>query len=666
MNDDLDNFGRLADQLHTAVLLVDPRSGMIRHANRAALALTGNRLRPGNLLPELLDTDLRRERLRGYLASCAVAIDPLPWSLRLSATAEVYTLRGHRLSDAGDRELVFLEITQDSPLRQRFALLTEQMQALQQEVTRRERAERDLRRHADQLGAAVAALSRLAEIDSSADGFLTSALSAITSSGGFLGFAFAEEDDDADGWRVRAANGTLQPLAGARLAEGSVPDGVHVVIVEGEGPALRMLAQPSPDTDPQAFLATLQIYREVLSAMLARSQVELRLRQAQKMEAVGQLTGGIAHDFNNILAVVLGNAELLLDTVPEHNRRLVEDIRTAVDRGANLVAQLLAFARRQPLRPEITDLNAVVSDTESMIRRIIGEDVDIRVIGQEPAPAADIDPNQLTNSLINLCINARDAMPHGGRLTIETGETELDRDYAARNVDVRPGSYATISVSDTGTGMDGLTRQRAFEPFFTTKAPGKGSGLGLSMVFGFLKQSRGHVKIYSEPGMGTTVRLYLPLLRQSGAGNFRSRIGDEPALPPGTHVLIVEDDEAVRDFLREALQTAGLVAITAANGQDALELDAARAADVYLIDVVLAGDLSGRDTARSILARHPHAPILFMSGYTENAIVHHGRLDPGVELISKPFRKSDLIRRLAEVVESARMRSGTAAGDNIA
>ncbi len=665
MNDVLDQFGRLADQLHNAVLLVDPGSGMIRHANRAALALDGERLRPGNLLPELLETDLQRERLRGYLASCAVAVDPLPWSLRFSPAAQVHTLRGHRLTDAGDRELVFLELTQDSPIRQRFALLTEQMQALQQEVTRRQRAERDLRRHAGQLESTVAALSRLAEIDSSAEGFLASALDAITSSGSFLGLAFAE-GDDSDGWRVRAASGTLEPLAGARLTESSVPDEVHVVVVEGEGAALRMLAQPSTDTDPQPFTATLQIYREVLSAMVAHSRVQLRLRQAQKMEAVGQLTGGIAHDFNNLLAVVLGNAELLLDSVPEHNRRLVEDIRSAVDRGANLVAQLLAFARRQPLRPEITDLNTVVTDTESMIRRIIGEDVDIRVIGQDPAPAANIDPNQLSNSLINLCINARDAMPHGGRLTIETGEAELDRDYAARHVDVRPGSYATISVSDTGAGMDALTRQRAFEPFFTTKPPGKGSGLGLSMVFGFLKQSRGHVKIYSEPGMGTTVRLYLPLLRQGVTGNTRSQHGVDPTLPPGTHVLIVEDDEAVRNFLREALQTAGLVAITAANGQDALELDAARAADVYLIDVVLAGDLSGRDTARSILARHPDAPILFMSGYTENAIVHHGRLDPGVELISKPFRKSDLLRRLAEVVESARVRSGRAAGDNIA
>jgi PAS domain S-box-containing protein len=385
-----------------------------------------------------------------------------------------------------------------------------------------------------------------------------------------------------------------------------------------------------------------------------RTQDELR--QAQKMEAVGQLTGGVAHDFNNILMVILAKIEALEEDYAV-DQRLLEEINVitaAAERAADLTRQLLAFSRKQPLHPQHTSINDLVVATGKLLRRTLGEQIELEAVLSDDLWVVEVDRAQLEAALVNLCINARDAMPNGGHLLIETQNTALDDDYVAQHPDVSAGEYVLLAVTDDGVGIAPELLDRVFEPFFTTKAVGKGSGLGLSMVYGFIKQSKGHIKIYSEFGRGTTIKIYLP----RSLAVKENLIKPDSSRPPrgNERVLVVEDDTQVRASVVRQLQGLGYSITEADNGEAALVAfaDAPVPFDLILTDVVMPGKLSGKALADEISRRWPGTKVLFMSGYTENAIVHHGRIDPGVRLLSKPFRKIDLARALREVLEAGK------------
>ena len=381
-----------------------------------------------------------------------------------------------------------------------------------------------------------------------------------------------------------------------------------------------------------------------------------QLRHAQKMEAVGQLTGGVAHDFNNLLTVVLGNLELLRDGAgaDRAGRPFIDIAIRAGERGAELTQRLLAFSRRHPLRPAATDVNAAIAGAIELIRRTLREDIALSTALDHGTWRALVDPGQLENALVNLAVNAQDAMPAGGELTIESGNVRLDTDYARRNAEVPSGDYVMIAVTDSGIGMPQDVLRRAFEPFFTTKVVGKGSGLGLSMIYGFAKQSGGHVKIYSEVGHGTTVRIYLPRLAADDEEDAPAPAAAAPARATGGEtILAVEDDPDVRQYVTHALRRAGYAVLEAENGPAALEiLEGGIPIDLLFTDVIMPGGMNGRDLADRAAAIRPRLKVLFSSGYSENAIIHHGRLDKGVSFLGKPYTRDDLARKVRDVLDA--------------
>ncbi len=389
----------------------------------------------------------------------------------------------------------------------------------------------------------------------------------------------------------------------------------------------------------------------------ARKTLEHQLLQAQKMEAVGQPTGGVAHDFNNLLAVILGNLDMMRERVAEPALKdLVETALRASQRGAELTQRLLAFSRRQMLRPETVDINQMVAGMIDLLRRTLGEMVQIRTTLSEDVWPVQVDPGQLENALLNLTVNARDAMPEGGVLTIETGNVVLDGGYAARSPDVAPGQYMLLTVSDTGIGMPPEVVMRAFEPFFTTKETGKGSGLGLSMVYGFVKQSGGHITIYSEPRHGTTVKIYLPPARGTAesSGAIVADAGGEMPRGKAETVLVVEDDVDVRRLATLLLRDLGYTVIEASDGPMGLSVFADHPeVRLLLTDIVLPRGMNGAVLAERIRAQRPNLPVLFMSGYAENSIIKTGIVYPGVKLINKPFRKAELARKVRQALDSA-------------
>lgn len=384
-----------------------------------------------------------------------------------------------------------------------------------------------------------------------------------------------------------------------------------------------------------------------------RRSLEQKLREAQKLEAVGKLTGGVAHDFNNLLTIILGNAEELSQNLRGNNqlRQIAEMTASAAERGAELTSRLLAFARRQPLEPMVSDLNQLIRGMEALFRRTLSEDIDIEFVRCAGLWSTEVDRGQLEVALLNLMVNARDAMPLGGKLTIETANVRLDEDYASSHREVASGQYVMVSVTDNGGGMDSATISRAFEPFFTTKEAGRGSGLGLSMVFGFVKQSRGHIKIYSEVGEGTSVKLYFP--RSHNVAISLSPTRETASILGGSEkVLLVEDDDLVREHLAKQLESLGYGVIQAASGPEAVGiLRQSEDIDLLLSDVVMPGGMNGRQLAEVVRGFRPSLKVLFTSGYTENAIVHHGRLDPGVELLSKPYRRKELAAKVRKVLD---------------
>ena len=400
--------------------------------------------------------------------------------------------------------------------------------------------------------------------------------------------------------------------------------------------------------------------QRVSAEIAERMRAEELLRQAQKMEAVGQLTGGVAHDFNNLLTAVCGGADTLRRLLPEelgpHGdriRRAVRMIEAGSERAATLTQRLLAFARRQALDSRPLDANKLVAGMSELLRRTLGEAVAIETVLAGGLWRTMADPNHLESALLNLAVNARDAMPNGGRLTIETANTYLDETYAQQHEEVRSGQYVMIAVSDTGTGMTKATMERVFEPFFTTKEVGQGTGLGLSQVYGFIKQSDGHIKLYSELDHGTVVKLYLP--RLIGEGQFDAEVEATVAATNGGSgelVLVVEDDEAVRAYSTEALRELGYRVLAAANGWAGLEL-LARFPAIRLLftDVGLPGGMTGRQLADKARQQRPDLLVLFTTGYARNAIVHGGILDPGTHLLPKPFTYAALSAKIRTLLE---------------
>ena len=400
----------------------------------------------------------------------------------------------------------------------------------------------------------------------------------------------------------------------------------------------------------------------VADAVEERMKAEEALRQAQKMEAVGQLTGGVAHDFNNLLTVIIGGLDTVRRQLPalpaspatERIERAVRMARQGGDRAATLTARLLAFSRRQPLDPKPIDAGRLVTNLADLLQRTLGETINLETVTGGGLWRAQADPNELENALVNLAVNARDAMPSGGRLTIETGNAFLDDDYVAQVPEpVEAGQYVLIAVSDTGSGMSAETLAQVFEPFFTTKDVGKGTGLGLSQVYGFVRQSGGHVRIYSEVGEGTTVKLYLP--RLLGADTVQEVEAQSPSAAPQGGVetiLVVEDHDDLRAFSTGVLRELGYRVLEAANGRGALEvLQAAHDVDLLFTDVVLPDGMDGRRLADEAMRRRPGLKLLFTTGYTRNAIVHNGRLDAGVALISKPFSFVGLAAKVRQVLD---------------
>ncbi|MFP4285362.1 MAG: PAS domain S-box protein, partial [Desulfovermiculus sp.] len=385
-----------------------------------------------------------------------------------------------------------------------------------------------------------------------------------------------------------------------------------------------------------------------------RESLEAQLRRAQKLETVGRLAGGVAHDFNNILTTIMGTAGLMLGDVPADDplRKDIQEIQTAGERAASLTRQLLAFSRKQVLQPEVINLNDTIQSMTKMLRRMIPEDIEVQTALAEDLDQVEADEGQIEQVIMNLAINARDAMPAGGRMSIETANADLDETYARSHASVSPGSFVKLSVSDTGIGMSKEVQEQVFEPFFTTKDKGKGTGLGLSTVYGIVKQSNGSIWVYSEPDKGTTIKIYLPRVETSRP-EARPSEKDVPDLTGAETVLVVEDDAQVRSLAVKALKGYGYTVLTAENSAEALKVATDYTNHIHLVltDVIMPG-MNGKEMAEQLKAARPEMMVLYMSGYTDNAIVHHGVLDPGVAFIGKPFTLAALGRKVREVLDS--------------
>jgi PAS domain S-box-containing protein len=407
------------------------------------------------------------------------------------------------------------------------------------------------------------------------------------------------------------------------------------------------------------------VFVGIIHDLTGRKRTEEQLVQAQKMETVGQLSGGIAHDFNNLLTVIVGNAEFLSEKLKARQdlKQLADDIGRAGDRGAELTQRLLAFSRRQILRPADIECNDLLDTMHKLLRRTLREDIEIKTDFDPDIPSAFADPAQLESAVLNIALNAQDAMPAGGRLTISTANASLDDHYRSLHPEVLPGEYVLVSITDDGEGMPKEVIERVFEPFFTTKEVGKGSGLGLSMVYGFVKQSNGHVSIYSEPGLGTTIRIYLPRGTMKAVPSPAQRLANDESLPAGAEtVMVVEDDPFVRSYAVMTLESLGYSVISAVDGADAMrKLRADTHVDILFTDIVMPGGINGWELADLARQLRPGLPVLLTSGYALETLAKHGRLRAGAIVLTKPYRKADLARLLREVVSVSEILSRSGA-----
>jgi len=439
---------------------------------------------------------------------------------------------------------------------------------------------------------------------------------------------------------------TFLPIAAHRRAVAGEPMTFHV---EWKSGSYACHVEPLRDSDGQvsgAICMSLDI--------TDRKQLEEQLRQAQKMEAVGRLAGGIAHDFNNLLMVIQGYSDLLVERLPGADplRRNAEQIQMASQRASSLTRQLLAFSRKQMLAPKILNVQGVVAEMEKILRRLIGEDIQLETSSAPDLGLVRADRSQIEQVILNLAVNARDAMPHGGRLTIETANVELDSSYSHPPAVLSPGRYVMLAVTDNGCGMDAETQAHVFEPFFTTKEKGKGTGLGLATVYGVVKQSGGYVWVYSEPGRGTSFKIYLPRIEETAVPAGRDGKSETQIPQRGSEtILLVEDEKGVRELAREYLASSGYRVIEAEDGHTALELATMHVGQIHLLltDVVMPG-ISGRELAERVSQIRPGIKIIYMSGYTDQAVVHHGILQNDAVLLQKPFTLMTLAGKLRELL----------------
>ena len=443
-------------------------------------------------------------------------------------------------------------------------------------------------------------------------------------------------------------------LEGETIAKALVDASVELKKRQG------IISQNQTDLEEKVQMRTAELREEIRK----REATELTLRQSQKMDSIGQLTGGIAHDFNNMLTIIMGNVDTAMRRLKtiENSAVLNRPLESAMQgarNAAKLTHRLLAFARQQPLEPATLYLDRLISGMADLLTRTTGETIMLETVASAGLWPTYADPNQVENCLVNLAINARDAMPDGGKLTIETANTYLDEEYVSQFIGIKPGQYVMLSVSDTGSGMPAEVLEKVFEPFFSTKEPGKGTGLGLAMVHGFVRQSDGHIRIYSEAGAGTTVKIYLPRQPSENIDNTPPADGLVQAPPevgakPGETVLLVEDDPAVREYAINALEDLGYSVLATGSGTEAVkQFEDAPRVDVLFTDVVLGGEMSGRQLADQLRAINPRLLVIFTTGYTRNAIVHHGRLDPGVNLVNKPYTQRELAERFRKVIDSS-------------
>lgn len=466
-----------------------------------------------------------------------------------------------------------------------------------------------------------------------------------------FGFTFAEVQGKHPFETIVAeASQALTKDVFRRLARGDLHANVIVENVTKGGRTLVCAWTNTPLLGPSGgFAGILSMCEDVTD----RRQAEEQVRLSQRIEAVGRLAGGIAHDFNNLLNVVTGYSEMLLKELPPEGKphRRADHILKAAQKAADLTRQLLAFSRQQILKPRVLDLNTLVADMRRMLRPLVREDIELVISSAPELGPVRADPSQIDQVLLNLAVNAIDAMPRGGTLAIETANKDFDEDYARLHSPAHPGAYVMLSVSDTGEGMDEATQARIFEPFYTTKVRGRGTGLGLSTVYGIVKQSDGFVWVYSEPGRGTTFKVYLPRVLDTPEQASRGQAGP-PALGGSETILVVEDQETALEMFQEALSSRGYTVLKARDGAEGLSLAGQYSGtiDLVLTDVVLP-KLGGRQMAEQVILKHPEARILFMSGYSSDTITRHGVLEPGIELIEKPFGPEALSRRVREILD---------------
>ncbi|TMV13374.1 response regulator [Arenibacterium halophilum] len=675
-------LGAILDLTDDAILVIDPSSRTIQFSSPRAIEIIGRTLASDNVpLSHIFAND--EAEFDQFLQRSKSVTDPIISQVSILPGKNVMTAKGRRMTASDGTPKVLLLLEREAELAHRFRLISDRITGLRTEVGRRVLAERKLSSNMTALRRALDAIRKMASVDVSSAGYLdqTVALIADTlevdavmlvmdtlgqlhvsaAAGRFADhglhdrFLEVSRVDFARHWADDPQRAKALLLAAIRQVSGHAINAtdtmtVPITVTGVTRGALICTTEPG-SVRGMATQAEGDIVAEVLGNLIARAETEARLIHAQKLHAVGQLTGGIAHDFNNILAVVLGNAEILLDELKSNERELAEDIVDAARRGATLTARLLAFARKQPLKPEATDVNVLLREIEPLLRRTVRENIELSLINGGNLWSGRVDKSQFENAVLNLVANARDAMPTGGKLTIETANVRLDENYAAQHDEVTAGHYVMVAVSDSGTGMSPEVAKEAFTPFFTTKTVGDGSGLGLSMVFGFVKQSEGHVKIYSEVGIGTTIKMYFPSAYTDGSDTSAQLSDDvDSEAQRRGKILLTEDDAGVLRFITRSLTRLGYEVEAVSNAEDAAALLRRHSYDLLLTDVVLPGVMNGAELAEIAKSLAPDMPVLFMSGYTENVIVHNGRLDPDVEFISKPFTREQLASRLAALI----------------
>jgi signal transduction histidine kinase len=667
-----------------ALVIVDPAAQLAIYASARARNLLFPADKNAELPVPISDLLVIEGQLADQFRLALMTSRPLNFGLITRAGHDRIAAKAQRFDFCDGPPLLLISLQDEPELSRRFRSLSEEILALNQEIDQRREAERALSLKTLALRRSLAIIRELSEIPTSGGKHQALATKAVVDAIG--GHSAAMLTKPATHLLCSAVTGSLlasirtnQPIdtltpaflsaweenptgfapalidalghtAGVTL----VPDCTCVITfaVSGKSAGAIIAVADSAATFADITDFEIGIIGEALGSLAARAEMEAKLNQSSKMEAIGQLTGGIAHDFNNLLTVVLGNAEALTDeltTLPEL-REMAEITANAALRGAELTSRLLAFARKQALEPRVMDVSQLIQSMDRLLRRTLPENIAIEIVRSGGLWKTEVDPGQLEAALLNLALNARDAMTHGGSLTIEIANAALDDDYVASEPGLEAGQYVLIAVTDTGHGIPPEALQHIFQPFFTTKEVGKGTGLGLSMVYGFVKQSGGHIRVYSEVGEGTCIKLYFPRSFAHEEGTELPR-ASRTALGGTETVLVVEDDRLVRQYVISQLKTLGYRVLEAADAKSALDiLHQIPNVDLLFTDVVMPGGMGGRELSEAARALRPDIKVLFTSGYTENSIVHNGKLDPGIELLSKPYRREQLAIKLRKLL----------------